>query len=203
MRRDDLKELDYITPIENVASILRYGILSHARVARLPHQSVAMPEVQTRRSQILLPTGRHLHDYVNLYFHARNPMMYKRKDDHEALCVLIISTDVLDLVGAIITDRNAAANPRFMRSPQGLAALDRGKVFAEDWRHPGNPSAYFDHKAVKCAEALIPDHVDSRYVIGVYTSCKKSASELQRLAPALPVRIVVDSHLFFNGGGVR
>lgn len=198
MRRDELKELHYITPIANVPSILRDGILSHTLVARLPHMSIAMQEVQTRRAQIVLPNGRRLHDYVNLYFHARNPMMYKRKDGHEALCVLIISTDVLDLAGAIITDRNAAANPRFMRSPQGVATLDKGKVFAEDWRHPGNPSAYFDHKAVKCAETLIPDRVESRYIVGAYTSCKKSANMLRGLAPTLPV--VVDGHMFFNGG---
>jgi hypothetical protein len=126
-------------------------------------------------------------------------MMYKRKDGHETLCVLVISTDVLDLPGTVITDRNAAANPRFMRSPQGLVGVDRARVFAEDWRHPGNPSAYFDHKAVKCAEALVPDYVGSGYITGVYASCKKSAETLQRIAPTL--KRVIDSYLFFNRGG--
>ena len=41
MKREDLSELHYITPIANVPSILRWGILSHQGVAQLPHQSVA------------------------------------------------------------------------------------------------------------------------------------------------------------------
>ncbi len=199
MRRDELTELHYITPIANVPSILKYGILSHNRAAPHPHQSVAMEDVQSRRDTITLPTGRRLHDYVNLYFYARNPMMYKRKDGHETLCVLIISTNVLDLPGTVITDRNAAANPRFMSFPQGLAMVDHGRVFAEFWTHPGNPSAYFDHKAVKCAEALVPDRVESRYITGVYASCKKSAEMLERLAQTL--QVIMNGHLFFRGGG--
>lgn len=40
MRRDELAELQYITPIVNVASILQHGILSHKRASMLLHESV-------------------------------------------------------------------------------------------------------------------------------------------------------------------
>ncbi len=49
MRREELAELHYITPIANVASILVHGLLSNRRVAREPHVSVANPQVQGRR----------------------------------------------------------------------------------------------------------------------------------------------------------
>ena len=102
MNRDDINELHYITPITNVPSILQHGLLSHSRSQKVVHRSVAMAEIQQRRSGKVVPGGRPLHDYVNLYFHARNPMLYKRKAQHQGLCVLRISPEVLDLSGAII-----------------------------------------------------------------------------------------------------
>jgi hypothetical protein len=67
--------LHYITPIANVPSILQRGILCHNQVKSLAHQSVAMPQIQQRRTKKSVPGGRHLHDYANLYFDARNPML--------------------------------------------------------------------------------------------------------------------------------
>ncbi len=111
MRREELGELHYITPIVNVTSIISRGILSHQLAAKVPHESVAMQEVQDRRMNKIVPgTGKKLHDYANVYICARNPMLFKRKDTHIELCVLKISTTVLDLDGVIVTDRNAAAN---------------------------------------------------------------------------------------------
>ena len=54
------------------------------------------------------PGGLKLHQYANLYFHARNPMMYSRKEKAAELCVLCVSLEVLRLPGVVITDKNAA-----------------------------------------------------------------------------------------------
>src|SRR6478735_9183939 len=93
----------------NLPSILSLGILSHIRAERIPHDSIAMQEIQDRRAEKRLPNGRALHDYVNLYFNARNPMMYKRKEGHASLCVLRIRPDILELPGVMMADGNAAA----------------------------------------------------------------------------------------------
>lgn len=181
MRRDEVAELHYIAPIANVPSILQRGLLSHNQVATLPHESVAMAEVQDRRQRITLPTGLRLHVYVNLYFHARNPMMYKRKDAHETLCVLQISADVLDLPGVVITDRNAASYCQWLTpSPDGFALLDAAMIFALDWsmQYGNDFLAKRNHSAIKCAETLVPNRVGSAYVSGAYASCKKSAEEI-------------------------
>jgi len=50
VKREELDELHYITPIVNVGSILKQGILSHQLMERMQHTSVAMAEVQTRRA---------------------------------------------------------------------------------------------------------------------------------------------------------
>jgi hypothetical protein len=64
LHRADLEELHYITPINNIPSILLYGILLNRRADRLEHEKVAFQEVQERRENKRLPTGKRLHNYV-------------------------------------------------------------------------------------------------------------------------------------------
>lgn len=202
MKREELTELHFITPHANLPTLLQYGIQSHRRaeIGRrkgiLQPASVAMQEVQDIREGVRVPGGRELHEYANLYLCARNPMMFKRQERHRELCILRIDTAVLDIEGAVITDMNAAKRIcRFAPAPDGLIHIDRGMVFAEDWRHPGDPIAYDRHKAIKCAEALIPDKVPPVYIIGAYVSCVEVAALVNELARAFPVTI--DGHLFF------
>ncbi|MGH2618519.1 MAG: DarT ssDNA thymidine ADP-ribosyltransferase family protein, partial [Thermomicrobiales bacterium] len=81
VRRSDVIELHFFSPRANLDSIRVHGILSHARAAVLPHVSIANESVQHYLRNKRLPSGRMLHEYANLYFHARNPMMYFKKDD--------------------------------------------------------------------------------------------------------------------------
>jgi hypothetical protein len=193
MDRHELQVLHYITPICNVSSILQHGILSNAGAARLQHQSVAMQQVQDRRAKVTVPGGRRLHEYANLYICGRNPMLFARRS--EAVCVLGVATDVLDLPGVVITDSNAGSNyVRFAAAPLGLKYVDRGQTFAEDWRHP-NQIEYWRRKAAKCAEVLVPDRVEPRHVRGIFVSCNEARAQVEALNTGLPV--TVDGHLFF------
>ncbi len=197
MRREDIAELHYITPIANVASILRHGILSNRLVGELIHASVALPQVQDRRARVVVPGGRPLHEYANLYFHARNPMMYKRKEQHGDLCVLRVEIEVLDLPDVVVTDMNAAKDiARFYAPARGLDRIDRGLVFADDWRHPGDLLAYQRHRGIKCAEVLVADRVDPSHITGAYVSGEGSRVLLGEVAPGL--RINANPHLFFR-----
>ena len=92
-------ELHCIMPMANIASVLVHGILSYERAAQLQHHSVVMQPVQDRRDRKQVPGGLKLHQYANLYFHARNPMLYKRKDDASNLCILRVSVAVLNEMG--------------------------------------------------------------------------------------------------------
>jgi hypothetical protein len=205
MKREELTELHFITPHANLPTILQYGIQSHhrAEVGRkrgiIQPVSVAMQEVQDIREGVHVPGGRELHEYANLYICARNPMMFKRKERHKELCVLRIDTAVLDIEGAIVTDRNAAKRIcRFAPSPDGLVHVDAAMTFSEDWRHPNDPIAYERHKAMKCAEVLIPDKIPPVYIVGAYVSCAEVAIVVNSVTPDLP--IIVDGHLFFVEG---
>src|SRR5438552_5234815 len=110
MKLEDVEELHYISPIANVPSILEHGILSHRLAEHMRHKSVAMAEIQERRRLKQVPCGRPLHDYVNLYFDAHNPMLSRVRNRNALICVLAVSPEVLKKAGVIITDQNAASN---------------------------------------------------------------------------------------------
>lgn len=83
-----------IQAIDNVPSIIRYGLLSNEKAERITHTSIAMQEVQNRRKTKTVPNGLVLHKYANLYFDPRNPMLSARRDQNRELCILkILSTD--------------------------------------------------------------------------------------------------------------
>lgn len=105
MNFEDIQELHYITHIGNVPSICKHGILSHKQAGDVSHVSVASPDVQERRAKKIIPGGLPLHAYVNLYFDARNPMMYFLQAKHADLCILQIAPAVMNLPGAIVSDR--------------------------------------------------------------------------------------------------
>ena len=131
-----VKELHCIMPIVNAYSVMQHGILSHERAAKLKHHSVAMEEIQERRDKVQIPGGMRLHHYANLYFNARNPMMFKRKDQEDSLCVLRVSRDVLGLECVVLTDQNASSDyVRFLSQAQiRLINLDLVKPMIGDIR---------------------------------------------------------------------
>ena len=185
-------------PMINIGSVIAHGILSYERAAKLPHRSVALQPVQDRRDQKHVPGhgGLKLHQYANLYFHARNPMLHKRLREASTLCVLRVSTQVLTLQGAVITDQNAASDYVRFLAPAQWPLLDFDDIFAMDWRHPDDQIAYWRHKSRKCAEVLIPHRVEPRFVIGAYVIDAAAAARMTASGCSLP--ITVDPVLFFR-----
>ena len=201
MKRSDLQELHYILHSNNLSSVLRIGLLSHDRTAKIRHRSIAMDEIQELRTKKVVPRAKPLHSYVNLYFNARNKMMFKCKKtlpqtDFERLCVIRVSVDVLDLPGVVIADQNAAASiVGFYPSPDGLATIDKERVFARYWNHPENPEESIRHGLAMCAEVLVPDTVDPSYILGLYLPTSSAANVESGLMQGIPA--TVNANLFF------
>lgn len=197
MKRRELPELHYITPIRNLPSICRSGILSHRRAEKISHQSVALEVIQDRRARVSVPGGRPLHEYANLYICARNPMLFRRLDQHLTLCVLRVSTDVLDVEGVVVTDQNASSDyRRFAPAPRGLAIVDYELTFAERWTDPDRIE-YFRRKSAKCAEVLVPNSISLHFLMGAYVSCESALTRISETGVDLAAEI--NRHLFFFG----
>jgi len=187
VRFEDLVELHYITRIDNVPSIVCRGIVCHKNAARLNAISIADDKVQRIRAQKCVPGGLKLHEYAPLYFNARNPMMYKRKDMHQKLCVLRISRDVLKISGVVISDHNAASClARFYPAQQGLKFIDPEYVFAQNWTHEDSIEQR-RRKARICAEVLVPERVPPQFIVGAYVSGQDGFRALSALKPPWPI----------------
>ena len=192
-------ELHCIMPMANIGSVMAHGILSYERAARLAHHSVALQPVQERRDQKQVPGGLKLHQYANLYFHARNPMLHRRLAEADGLCVLRVSTRVLDLQGVVITDQNAASDYVRFLGPDQWQQLYWDDIYAVDWRHPGDQVAYWRHKSRKCAEVLVPHAVEPQFLSGAYVIDDAAATRLR--AAGFHLQVKVDPVLFFRQAG--
>lgn len=124
-------------------------------------------------------------------------IIYAQWAPAEKLCVLRISTDVLDVAGTVVTDGNAASKytTGFSAAPAGLADVDRDLTFAESWKHP-NEIDEWRHKRAKCAEVLVPDRVPSRFILGAWVVGAETKLSLD--AQLKPLACQVDAHLFFK-----
>jgi hypothetical protein len=213
LRRDEIHELQlspqlaaiFLLPgcggngqsrVNNVESICHLGILSHRRAEQVSHESVAMPEIQARRAVVVVPGGRPLHEYANLYINARNIMLYKILYRHAELCVVRIDSSVVDLPGVIVTGQNAASDYcRFSPAPLGLSIVNRELTFAQYWTHPDLYEKWRRASAT-CAEILVPDYVDPSFLIGAYVSCQEALERFNLVGVNLPAEI--NRYLFFR-----
>ena len=194
MTRTELQELGYIVPIATVPSILQHGILSHKRADHVPFESIAMQEVQDRRAAVVVPRGQALHEYVNLYINARNPMLYLKRSIYKTICVLRVDAKVVDLPDVVITDSNAGSGyVRFSPAPHGLDIVDKERTFAKYWTH-ADYRDQLQHKSQMCAEVLVPNVVHPKFITGAYVSCSDSLAQLKNVAPNLSA--TVNGYLF-------
>lgn len=191
-----LAEFHNITPLANIPSILLKGILSHAQASKISHHSVALEEVQDKRDQKQIPGGLGLHEYANVYFHARNPMMSRRRNQAHSICVLRVSTKILMISGAVITDQNAVSRYVKFSAPDRLEFMNLDYVFAVNWKHPENQIEEWRHSSAKCAEALIPHCIPPGYLLGAYVVDATVRTKLEELGFSLPIDINAD--LFFH-----
>ena len=93
MRNLDIKNLYYITHIDNLPSILERGILSHERIEEEGVQPTRIynTDIVNRRRGKNTPDQKSLWSYANLYFQPRNPMMYRVVHEKGAKGLAVIS----------------------------------------------------------------------------------------------------------------
>lgn len=190
------KFLYNITHIDNIPSIIQNGILSFDDMKYMSHHSIAMNDVQLRRDSIFIPGGDRLHSYANLYFTFHNPMLYKRQSMCENLCILAISCDILDIKDCVVSDRNAAAGlAKFYSAEEGIRNLDFDKIFAQFWTHD-DPYEQSNHKAIKCAEILVPHCVPYAYVAAACVVSQDAAQQLKNTG--FERKIVINPKVFYR-----
>ena len=187
----EIQEFHNIMPISNIPSVIIHGILSNEKANDIKHTSIASPEVQKNRKK-KLPNGLTIHQHANLFFHARNPMMYKRKDEN--ICVLRVSKTVCELENVYFIDRNATCNDAKCGDLSKIHNLDFERIFSEFWTDK-NEDLQKEKSHKKGAELLIPNTVDFSYVIGAYVKNERDKKRLIDLG--FDKEILINEEMFF------
>lgn len=180
-----------IMPIENIPSIMKQGILCHQDAQSVKHQSVALENVQEKREQKRVCGGLYLHQYANLYFNPRNPMMFYVQRHGDGICILAINPEILNQDGCVISDMNAAKREVRFYEPSALEELDFKQIFAEFWEDEFT-------KARECAEVLVPHRVDFSYVMGALVQSAEDREKLEKMGFSKDKDIYIDRYRFFG-----
>lgn len=194
-----IKEIYNISPIDNIKSIFEYGLLSFNNAKTLNHTSVANQEIQgIRDNKIIGKDGSTLHDYASCYFNARNAMLYRVLADNNECVILVISLEVLDLEGTVVSDRNAAVNiSRFYTPSSGFNTLDFDTIFSDYWvdenHYPINSI-----KEVMQAEVLVKNCIPPTYFKKIIVPNQKVRDHIIEIINGYDIEIEVDNKLFFE-----
>lgn len=133
------------------------------------------------------------HDYANLYFNPRNPMMYylTKHQELDDLCIICIDKRVLDLKGTVISDRNVASE----LADKGKRYINFTKIFSKYWISD-NPLEQCENKQIQCAEVLVYNKVDTEYLIGVIVCNERAKQKIEDMN--LNIKVTIRKEYFFQ-----
>ncbi|MBX7235541.1 MAG: DarT ssDNA thymidine ADP-ribosyltransferase family protein [Caldilineales bacterium] len=193
-----LRELYYITHIDNIPSILRYGILSHAKIEAdgIAHTPIYDKAIVSGRNQRLTPNGKSLWSFANLYFQPRNPMLYrvlleKSPDD---IAVIAVQTSILNNPDIYITTGNAASyNSEILPREEGIKRLPgmRDVINATWWTEEAGT------KRKIMAEVLAPDFIPPQLISSIYVANHTVKRKLRALIGERELEIIPEPNMFF------
>lgn len=188
MRRAPLKELYYITHINNLPSILKRGILSHELVEaqKVEFTRIYDDEIVAKRRDRKTPDGRSLWSFANIYFQARNPMLYRVvcEKSPDEIVILGVQMSILNKPDIFISTGNAAHSLSDI-----LVASEGRKVLSQIEKNTAK-EYWTDESGSKrkiMAECLVPGVIPPQLITGVYVASHEAVDK---------VRLIVQQFIF-------
>jgi hypothetical protein len=173
--------------------------LSHEHVeeGNVQYTPVYNEEIVADRRDILAPNGKSLWCFANLYFNARNPMLYrviieKPIDD---IVVLAVKPSILNKPDIFITTGNARAwHTEILPQSEGLRVIRqiRHSVDIEWWKEEDGS------KRKIMAECLVPDLVPPEYIQAVYVANHQIAKNVRAMLRPSEIPVIPEPHMFFR-----
>ena len=196
------KHFYYITHRNNLKSILKKGILSRYQINKTSLlDKIFGPKIKSIHDKNIIEIrkgkrfkGRSLWNYANVYFEARNPMLYRVIDNFGSknIIVLQINSDIVKVGGVGVTDGNAASNiTNYSEDVDSfLKSLPLEQFKKEYW------SESDDSKRKIMAELLVPDKISKEKIMAIYADTEETANELRK--DFGPLNIIPNPKMFFQ-----
>ncbi len=199
MRNLDIKNLYYITHIDNLPSILERGILSHERIEEEGVQPTRIynTDIVNRRRGKNTPDQKSLWSYANLYFQPRNPMMYRvvHEKGAKGLAVISVTKKILQAPGVFIIDGNAANDPtQFYFPSDGLKMLgQQWKIIQNEWWNNLDGS-----KRKIMTECLVPNSISPEFINSIYIADEEIRVSVSEKVGSRSISVIPEPKMFFQ-----
>ena len=208
----DIQELYYIADIDNVASILDKGILSHNDALNIPHKDISSKTIQALRKTKVISTDSSaeaklpLWSFVCLFAQPHNAMMYLSKDKH--ICILRIDKTLLENKDILISDRNASChNAKFTKAQNWTLTEETARCLYSRYSLPFSTNAIDanDYKSIRQLEILCPKTVATNYILGFFAKHKEDMQELLNILKEklLTLPVTINANIFFLGKSLK
>ncbi|MDI6736274.1 MAG: DarT ssDNA thymidine ADP-ribosyltransferase family protein [bacterium] len=196
-----IRHLYYITHIDNLSSILKYGILSHKQIEerKISYTPIYDKEIIENRHNKLVPgsSGRNLWDFANLYFQPRNPMLYRviYEKSVNDIIVIALKSDILNRDDIFISLGNAASfATEILPEKEGKQALYKlTKILDKEWWTEESGD-----KRKIMAECLVPEMILPEYIHTIYVAHHDIANKVKELLPSTDISVVPQPNIFFK-----
>jgi len=193
MTRDG-KLLYHLTALENIESILKYGLHPRSALGNINIEDVA-------DSEIIRSRGQHrLEDYVPFHFFVRNPFDYAVQRNHEDKEFVLIA-----IHRSLAQANNWKVIPRHPLAGEGYQILDYTQGMAAiDWAKMEHPRDYQNDRECKLvcmAECLSPTAVNSNAIFAIYVKNEHTANTVKGLVGTYAVNCHVNTapNMFVGG----
>lgn len=197
--RGSIRELYYITHIDNISSMLKHGILSHDEINRqqIPFTPIYDAQIVSSRKLKKAPDGRSLWAFANLFFQPRNPMMYRVTAEKSVnqIAVIGVRKTILNRPDNYFTDGNAANQDTTIYPISELKRF-QGRIVKETDKEFWNPTDGSKRKIM--AECLVPKRVPPEFIEEVYVANSSIAAELRAKYAPEELHVVRQSYTFFQ-----
>jgi O-acetyl-ADP-ribose deacetylase (regulator of RNase III) len=194
-----IRELYYITHVDNLQSILERGILSHERVIKenVKYTPIYDEQIVLGRRDKKAPDGRSLWSFANLYFKARNAMLYRVIIEKSAkdIVVLGIRRDVLNRSDIFVTTGNAASAYSEILPVSQLKRIEKivKRILKMDYWTMEDGT-----KRETMAECLVPDSVSPEYIQTIYVADRETMNKVKEKLQWFKVEVVCEPSIFFQ-----
>ncbi len=192
------KNFYYIAHKDTLKSILEKGILSRNKADSI-WVKIGLKKTKSIHDDDIIKVrkdkkfkGRSLWEYANVYFQARNPMLYRVIQEYgvENIIVLQIKSDIIHGKNVGITDGNAASSStKFFEDVSEELKNLSSDIFEKEYWNASD-------KRKRMAELLVYNYIPREKIIGIYVANERAADEVRKLYPS--ANVVPNPDMFFR-----
>ena len=154
--------------------------------------------IVANRKGIVVPDGRTLWAFANLYFQPRNAMMYRvvHEKDVDEIAIIAVRRETMDREDTFFTTGNAAHSQSDILeradAKSVLGPIVKDAVTREWWKEEDGT------KRKMMAECLVPDLIPPEFVDSIYVASHEAATKARDLVKNSDIAVIPQPRWFFE-----